>query len=226
MAENDEALRAQLASLPLATPSEQAYAALATQLLDSSNFWRAKAEQERRRADQTAQGAQQAILKLRESFQSECDNALASLRSSSNLTSSPSSVASSHSAMLQGQAGAGSAHASMSHQHPSHLSRRVSFNRDVVMVVSPEIGAESSAAAAAGSGGVSRVDEEDESASSSAQQAASAASAAAAAESKVIKERRLSRTEFNEGAILKQHLPLEDLERDVPTQQIAKSAAV
>lgn len=40
--ETDETLRAQLAALPTTTPNEQAYAALAAQLLDSAAFWRAK----------------------------------------------------------------------------------------------------------------------------------------------------------------------------------------
>jgi len=239
--ESDEAIRAQLSSLPQSTPSEQAYAALCTQLLESLGQWRARADTERRRAEQANQAAIQAVTKLRDTVASESDALLAQLRQGgSGLGSTAiSSCASPHSTILAAQAGS----SSVAHQHPSHLSRRVSFNRDVVMVVSPEIGlsgtdggagAGAAAAASAPHGhhpAVPRVDEEDDGAAGaggegSAAAAAAAAAAATAHELRANKERRLSRTEFNEGAILKAHLPLEQLEKpDMSKLDIANTPA-
>jgi hypothetical protein len=239
-ADTDDALRAQLASLPAATPSEQSYAALAAQLLESVSFWRARAEAERRRAELTSQAAQQAVIKLREAMQSESETILAGLRSGTGVGSSPSSSASPHSTVLAAQAGG--MHTAAAHQHPSHLSRRVSFNRDVVMVVSPEIGQDSgsSAAAAAGACGssVPRVDEEEEHGASAAASGSGgsgsgsglggASASASSNDLRVTKERRLSRTDFNEGAILKQHLPIETLEKEhvpLPKEENGPTAA-
>ena len=203
--EVDEGLRAQLALLPVVTPSEQAYAALAAQLLHSMDSWRAKADQERRRAEQANLSAQHAISKLTALVAAEGDTLLTSLRAGASIPAcAATTLHHAHASMLAGHAGSASAHSA----HPSQLSRRVSFNRDVLMVLSPEIGHGGSDAA----GGVGRVDEEEDGASTAgrAAKASSSATGAAAAPH----QRRLSRTEIGEGAPLKaQHLPIEEIEK-------------
>ena len=87
--------------------------------------------------------------------------------------------------------------------HPSHLSRRVSFNRDINIVVSPEIGSVNGE-------GVARVDEDEEfDASSSSSLSTSSVRkksfpgvGSSAHDGEVDRSnvaRRLSRTEINEG---------------------------
>ncbi len=132
----DEALRTQLAELPTATPAEQAYASIAAKLLESVAYWRSRAESDRRKAELAIVQAQLAVQRVVAAAQSEGDTVLATLRAGGvmagpNTGSPPSSASSStalpHSAALHAQT------------HPSHLSRRVSFNRDVLIVAPAEV---------------------------------------------------------------------------------------
>lgn len=154
-----------------------------------------QADTERKHSENTTLAAQQAVTKLMTLITSEGESALSNLRSSHPTVSSPPSALTSgsphaHSSMLHGHAASAA--------HPSHLSRRVSFNRDVLMVVSPEIGALHDGSNGGGSSSsgpsVARVDEEsDDGAKTAAGPGAGVSSAA------FQRERRLSRTEFNEG---------------------------
>lgn len=200
----DESLRAQLALLPVVTPSEQAYAALAAQLLQSLASWRAKADVERKKAEQASLSAQHAISKLTSLVASEGETLLTSLRAGASIPACATTpLHHAHASMLAGHAGSASAHSA----HPSQLSRRVSFNRDVLMVLSPEIGHSSGN----GNGGeVGRVDEEEDGASAAG--GGAKASSSSSGSGGALHQRRLSRTEIGEAAPLKQHnsAPIEE----------------
>jgi len=185
--EADDALRAQLSALPVATPSEQQYAALCKQLIESAQFWRAKADSERRKHEQAVLGGQHAITKLTQMVATEGEQLLSNLRSGALVVSPPGSSASPLAALLHGHS---SGHAT----HPAHLSRRVSFNNDVLMVVSPDIGKSQ----ASGDSGDSRADGTSDGGVPSIAEEGSSSGAPADARHR---ERRPSRAEleFNEG---------------------------
>jgi len=185
-------LRSSLVALPQpATQTEQTLAALLARACDELDAAARRAESQRKKTETS-------LARIAALINSECETLLGTKPQSGQAVASAAPASSPSAAPL------------LHSTHASSLSRRVSFNRDVLCVISPEIGHGDAAPA--------RVDEEDDSAngggssSSSSSGGASALGRGAALSQE--RQRRLSRTEFGEGAILKQHLPLETLEKE------------
>lgn len=177
-------------------------------MVNSIAVWKQKAESERRKAELATAQAQNAVAKLMHIVQTEGETLLGNIRSGTHIPSvSSNSSSSPHSAMHPGGT------------HPSHLSRRVSFNRDINIVMSPEIGQSTG-----GCDPISSLGEEDELVGSSSSCFRPGDSTDVGDECDIdaadqerrrhANTRRLSRSEVNEGAILKEHLDLNQLEKE------------